>query len=60
VKERHKNEFLAHIEHDFHNDEWPIEAERMVRAVFRVLARRITAGEIANIKQTLPAELREL
>jgi len=60
VKERHKSEFFAHIEHDFRNDEWPIDAERMVRAVFRVLSRQIAAGEIADIKGVLPAELREL
>jgi uncharacterized protein (DUF2267 family) len=60
VKERHKGEFFAHIEHDFRNDERPIDAERMVRAVFRVLSRRITEGEIADIKGILPAELREL
>lgn len=60
LKERHTGEFFAHIEHDFRNDDWPIDAERMVRAVLRVLARRITTGEIADIKAILPAELRAL
>src|SRR5581483_3051587 len=47
LKERHTSDFFAHIERDFRKDEWPIDAERMVRAVFRVLARRVTEGEIA-------------
>jgi uncharacterized protein (DUF2267 family) len=60
LKERHTSDFFAHIERDFRKDEWPIDAERMVRAVFRVLARRVTEGEIADIKGILPAELRAL
>lgn len=58
-KERHKEEFLAHIQHAFRNDE-QLAPEQIARGVFRVLARRITAGEIADIKHVLPAELRDL
>ncbi len=60
LKERHKEEFLAHVAHDFRNDERVSDPESIVRAVFRVLSRRVTAGEIADIKGILPAELREL
>ena len=58
-KERHKAVFLAHISEAFRNDE-TVDPERVVRAVFQVLSRRIAAGEIADIKHLLPAELREL
>lgn len=58
-KERHKEEFLAHVQHAFRNDE-RMDAEQIVRAVFRVLARHVGEGEIKDIRLTLPAELREL
>jgi uncharacterized protein (DUF2267 family) len=58
-KERHKEEFLAHVKHDFRNDEH-MDAEQIVRAVFRALARHISAGEIKDIQLILPAELRAL
>jgi uncharacterized protein (DUF2267 family) len=59
VKERRKEEFLSHIRQAFRNDEW-IDPEAVVRAVFRVLSRRITAGEISDVTHLLPAALREL
>jgi uncharacterized protein (DUF2267 family) len=58
-KERHKEEFLAHIKQAFRNDE-RMDAEQIARAVFRVLARRVDEGEIHDIQHLLPAELREL
>jgi uncharacterized protein (DUF2267 family) len=59
LKERHREEFLAHIKQAFRNDE-RMDPEQITRGVFRVLARRISEGEIADIKHLLPAELREL
>jgi uncharacterized protein (DUF2267 family) len=59
VKERRKEEFLAHIRHAFRNDE-RIDPEEVVRAVFRVLSRRVTEGEISDVKHLLPAALRDL
>lgn len=59
VKERHKEEFLVHITQAFRNDE-RIDPEQVVRAVFRVLSQRVTAGEISDVKHLLPATLREL
>lgn len=58
-KERHKEDFLAHVQHDFRNDAH-MDAEQIVRVVFRVLARHISAGEIEDIQLILPAELRAL
>jgi uncharacterized protein (DUF2267 family) len=37
-----------------------MDPEQIARGIFRVLARRISAGEIEDIKHLLPAELREL
>lgn len=59
LKERRREEFLAHIKHEFRNDE-RMDPEQIARGVFRVLARRISEGEIEDIKHLLPAELREL
>ncbi len=59
LKERHKEEFLAHSKHAFRSDE-RMDPEQIARGVFRVLARRISEGEIEDIKHLLPAELREL
>lgn len=59
VKERHKEAFLAYIKQAFKNDD-TINPEEVVRAVFRVLSRRVTAGEIADVKHLLPVALREL
>jgi uncharacterized protein (DUF2267 family)/RNA polymerase-binding transcription factor DksA len=36
------------------------EAERAVRAVFRMLARHVTPGEIENVRHALPERIREL
>jgi uncharacterized protein (DUF2267 family) len=58
-KERHKEDFLAHVKQDFRNDE-RMDVEQIVRAVFRVLSRHISAGEIKDILLVLPAELRAL
>jgi len=59
VKERRKDELLAHVTQAFHHDE-RINAEQVVEAVFRVLSQRVTAGEISDVKHMLPAALREL
>jgi uncharacterized protein (DUF2267 family) len=37
-----------------------IDPETIMRGVFNVLSKRITAGEIEDIKHILPPELREL
>ncbi len=59
LKERRRADFLAHIQQDFRNDE-RMDPEAIARAVFNVIARRVSIGEIEDIKQILPAELREL
>ncbi len=59
LKERHQEEFLGHIKGYFKYDE-RVVPEKVVRAVFKVLSKHISEGEIDDVKHTLPAELRAL
>jgi uncharacterized protein (DUF2267 family) len=59
IKQRHKEAFLAPIKDYFKTDP-RVNAEQVARVVFRVLTKRITEGEIKDIKHLLPVELREL
>jgi uncharacterized protein (DUF2267 family) len=58
-KERHLEAFLAPLRRQFRNDP-RVEAEEVARAVFKVLADYITAGEIDDIRHVLPKELNAL
>jgi uncharacterized protein (DUF2267 family) len=56
----HKREaFLAEVGGAFHDDR-DVEPEQVARAVFRVLARHVSKGEVEGVKQLLPADLRAL
>jgi uncharacterized protein (DUF2267 family) len=59
VKERKKEDFLAHIARALggHPDIYP---EGVAWAVFKLLQRRVSAGEIADIQHVLPAQIRAL
>jgi uncharacterized protein (DUF2267 family) len=60
---RQKEQFLAHIEQELRGEEARDDltsVEQIARAVFTVLSRRISAGEIEDVKHVMPAELREL
>jgi len=59
LKERRKEAFLAHIADAF-RDSPDVDTEEVARAVFQVLARHVTGGEIEEVKRCLPAELRWL
>lgn len=59
VKERTKGQFLAHIGDAFELD-WEVDHEDVTRAVFKVIARHVTAGEIEDVKHMLPPEVRDL
>jgi len=54
--ERHQQQFLSHVARNLQEgaDGAPEDA---VRAVFRLLKQRITAGEIDDVKANLPKEL---
>lgn len=59
VKERKAADFLAHVRLGFRDDP-TVDAEQIARAVFQVLAGHVSAGEIKDVKNLLPNELREL
>ena len=59
LRVRHKEQFLAQIERQFKSDDG-IDPERVAHAVFTVLAKRVTDGEIEDVKHVLPAEIRDL
>nr|PZN84292.1 MAG: DUF2267 domain-containing protein [Pseudomonadota bacterium] len=56
---RSRDEFLAKVNEHLQNIR-PIGAEEAARAVFRVLEKRIPAGELNEVKQMLPPEIRAL
>jgi uncharacterized protein (DUF2267 family) len=57
VKERHREEF-APIQVYFTRDE-DLDAETIVRGVFKMLSRHISGGEIGDIEHLMPPELRK-
>jgi uncharacterized protein (DUF2267 family) len=56
TKERHKEQFLGKIA-DFFVKEPDVDAEGITRAVFQVLTRHVSDGELHDIKHSLPREL---
>ena len=59
LKERKKAEFLAHVAEAYRDDP-ETDPERVAQAVFQVLAKHVTPGEIDDVKQLLPPEIRSL
>jgi uncharacterized protein (DUF2267 family) len=57
VKLRQKEAFLVWIAQQFPN---LVDPDQIARAVFRMLARRVSEGEIEDVKHVLPAGIREL
>ncbi|WP_018110333.1 DUF2267 domain-containing protein [Thermus igniterrae] len=61
LKERHKEAFLAHVARELKTPGGPaLDPEAAARAVFRVLAAKVTEGEVADVRNLLPKEIREL
>lgn len=58
VAERKKSEFLAHVATEC-SDESRNDG-RVTKAVFQVLAKHITPGEVEKIKSALPEDIRSL
>jgi uncharacterized protein (DUF2267 family) len=59
VKRRSKADFMARIDHAFKTDPIMFTPEA-VAAVFALLAGKITAGEIDDVRRALPGDLRAL
>jgi uncharacterized protein (DUF2267 family) len=59
LKERKKEQFLTHIAAAFPNDA-TIYPESIAWAVFKVLQAHVSAGEIKDVQQILPREIRSL
>jgi uncharacterized protein (DUF2267 family) len=57
--DRTKAAFFAGIEEAFSKDP-NADTEALVKAVFALLARKVSAGEIGDIKHVLPPEVRSL
>lgn len=53
-----RNEFLSQVAAQFNEPD--VDSEKITHAVFRVLSRKIAAGEIADVKGVLPKAMREL
>ncbi len=63
LKERHKENFLAHVYRALKTNallEPDVDPEEAARAVFKLLTHRLTDGEIGNVLKLLPKEIREL
>jgi uncharacterized protein (DUF2267 family) len=59
TKYRHKTEFLSQVAAAYKG--LPvIEQESAVKAVFRVLSRHVTGGEMRHVRDQLPPEVRDL
>lgn len=59
VKTRHAQEFLDIIQRNFNADP-TIDPLRLLRAIFAVLQKRITGGEMEDVRNSLPQDILEL
>jgi uncharacterized protein (DUF2267 family) len=59
VRTRSKAAFLARVDEDFQNDPLPNTAQA-VMAVFELLSKKVTAGEIEQVRHALPEDLRTI
>lgn len=60
VPRMRRGEFLERVQQQLAGTSAGIDTEAAVRAVFRVLSQKIAPGEIEQIEQMLPPDLREL
>jgi uncharacterized protein (DUF2267 family) len=58
--EKSKDEFLAHIQTELQKSMSEFNAEEVARAVFRLLAMRVSTGEIEDVTTMMPKEVEAL
>ena len=59
VPDRSKDAFVGRIAADFANEP-PDDADRAIAAVFRLLDRHLSAGEIKQVRNSMKKQLRQL
>jgi uncharacterized protein (DUF2267 family) len=59
LKERKKEEFLAHVVGEFPQDPL-VKPDEVARAVFQVLIRHLSPGVVEHVKNALPGPVRAL
>ena len=59
ARERTQDQFLTHVTEAFLFDV-DAHARLIATAVFRVIDRHVSAGEVTQVRQTLPSRIREL
>jgi uncharacterized protein (DUF2267 family) len=57
--DRSADDFIAHVEHAFAKEP-DVDVEEVVRTVFALVARHVSAGEIEDVRRTLPEGIRAL
>ena len=57
LKYKHKEDFIEHMRQPFRPQAQVDDFDRVAQAVFRLLAHKVTEGEIRNIMDDLPKEL---
>lgn len=60
IKVRDRGEFLAPLHETLQRQQLSTPPEEVARAVFTLLRRHVTAGELDDVVQVLPPEIREL
>jgi uncharacterized protein (DUF2267 family) len=60
IKDRTQEQFLNHIREYFRNIDPQVDAQFLVRAVFKILTQRVSPGEIEDVINMMPPALREL
>ncbi len=64
LRMRSKEEFLDHVRENLHDlirdPDNPLDVEKATQAVFHVLGRHVSAGEIEDVRNMLPGDIRQL
>lgn len=59
VRSRTSSEFLEHVRGGIADEDW-VDVEQITRAVFRVLTKHVSPGEIEDVRRCLPEDIRTL